>query len=42
VACGAPEQVLRPEVLAEVYGVQARVERCSQGRLQVLVDRALV
>lgn len=41
VACGAPEEVLRPEVLAEVYGVEARVERCSQGRLQVLVDRAL-
>ncbi|MFJ2985861.1 MULTISPECIES: ABC transporter ATP-binding protein [unclassified Pseudomonas] len=41
VACGAPEQVLRPEVLAQVYGVEARVERCSQGRLQVLVDRAL-
>jgi len=41
VACGAPEQVLRPQLLAEVYGVQARVERCSQGRLQVLVDRAL-
>ncbi|MDF0731485.1 ABC transporter ATP-binding protein [Pseudomonas entomophila] len=41
VAHGAPAEVLRPQVLAEVYGVQARVERCSQGRLQVLVDRAL-
>jgi iron complex transport system ATP-binding protein len=41
VACGAPADVLQPELLAEVYGVQARVERCSQGRLQVLVDRAL-
>lgn len=41
VACGAPQQVLQPALLAEVYGVQARVERCSQGRLQVLVDRAL-
>ena len=41
VACGAPEEVLQPELLAEVYGVEARVERCSQGRLQVLVDRAL-
>lgn len=42
VACGTPEQVLEPGMLAEVYGVQARVERCSQRRLQVLVDRALV
>jgi iron complex transport system ATP-binding protein len=42
VACGSPEQVLEPGMLAEVYGVQARVERCSQDRLQVLVDRALV
>ncbi len=41
VACGAPADVLRPELLADVYGVQARVERCSHGRLQVLVDRAL-
>ncbi|MFV3287195.1 ABC transporter ATP-binding protein [Pseudomonas sp. NY11955] len=41
VACGAPGDVLQPGLLAEVYGVEARVERCSQGRLQVLVDRAL-
>ncbi|MEE1922952.1 ABC transporter ATP-binding protein [Pseudomonas sp. 148P] len=40
-ASGAPETVLTPGLLAEVYGVQARVERCSQGRLQVLVDRAI-
>lgn len=42
VACGTPEDVLRPALLAEVYGVQARVERCSRGRLQVLVDRAVL
>ncbi|WP_426810465.1 ABC transporter ATP-binding protein [Pseudomonas sp. WOUb67] len=42
VACGAPADVLQPGLLAEVYGVEARVECCSQGRLQVLVDRALV
>ncbi|MCE7765280.1 ATP-binding cassette domain-containing protein [Pseudomonas putida] len=41
VACGAPVDVLQPGLLAEVYGVEARVEQCSQGRLQVLVDRAL-
>lgn len=42
VACGTPEDVLRPALLAEVYGVQARVEHCSRGRLQVLVDRAVL
>nr|WP_314477340.1 ABC transporter ATP-binding protein [uncultured Pseudomonas sp.] len=41
VASGAPQEVLMPDLLADVYGVQARVERCSEGRLQVLVDRAL-
>lgn len=35
---GTPEQVLTPAMLAEVYGVEARVEHCSHGRLQVLVD----
>lgn len=37
-AFGAPAEVLTPPMLAEVYGVRARVERCSAGRLQVLVD----
>lgn len=41
VAQGTPAQVLQPSVLAQVYGVDARVEQCSAGRLQVLVDRAL-
>ncbi len=35
---GAPAEVLTPAMLAEVYGVDARVERCSQGRLTVLID----
>ncbi|MDK8873612.1 ABC transporter ATP-binding protein [Paracoccus sp. SSJ] len=35
---GAPEQVLTPQLLAEVYGVEARVERCSHGRIMVLID----
>lgn len=34
----APEQVLTAQLFAEVYGVRARVERCSQQTLQVLVD----
>ncbi|WP_212629921.1 ABC transporter ATP-binding protein [Pseudomonas sp. KB-10] len=41
-ASGTPDEVLTPPLLAEVYGVEARVERCSRGRLQVLVDRALM
>ncbi|HWL57859.1 MAG TPA: ABC transporter ATP-binding protein [Paracoccus sp. (in: a-proteobacteria)] len=35
---GRPEEVLTPRLLAEVYGVSARVERCSKGRLMVLID----
>ncbi len=38
VADGAPEAALSPSVLAQVYGVNARVEKCSLGYLQVLVD----
>lgn len=38
VAGGAPEAVITPENLAQVYGVRARVERCSQGRLQAMID----
>lgn len=35
---GTPEQVLTPALLAQVYGVEARVERCSRGRIMVLID----
>ncbi|WP_347268061.1 ABC transporter ATP-binding protein [Paracoccus sp. (in: a-proteobacteria)] len=35
---GRPDQVLTPALLAEVYGVEARVERCSRGRIMVLID----
>lgn len=37
-AHGRPQDVLTPALLAQVYGVHARVERCSQGRLMVLID----
>lgn len=37
-AHGTPEAAITPAVLAEVYGVAARVERCSHGTLQVIVD----
>lgn len=35
---GPPDQVLTAETLAQVYGVTARIERCSRGTLMVLVD----
>ena len=37
-AAGSPEEVLTPANLARAYGISARIERCSQGRLSVLVD----
>lgn len=37
-AFGTPEEVIRPAILKDVYKIIARVERCSQGRIQVLVD----
>lgn len=37
-ACGEPAEALTPELLARVYHVNARIEHCSQGRLQVMVD----
>lgn len=40
-AQGAPQTVLTPELLAEVYGVQARLEYCSKGSAILLVDNAL-
>lgn len=40
-ASGAAHDVLNPLLFAEVYRVRARIERCSQQSLQVLVDRAV-
>ena len=40
-ADGTPEEAVTPEMLAKVYQVEARVERCSRGFVQVMVDRAL-
>ncbi len=38
---GDPRTAITPDLLASVYGVRARVETCSQGRIQVLVDGPL-
>jgi len=40
-ADGTPEEAVTPDMLARVYQVEARVERCSRGFVQVMVDRAL-
>lgn len=37
-AVGTPEEALTADVLASAYGVEARVERCTRGRLQILID----
>lgn len=38
IANGAPAEVISPESLATVYGVKGRIERCSQGIPQVIID----
>ncbi len=38
VADGDPGEVITPHTLAEVYGVRGRVEPCSQGMKQVIID----
>lgn len=38
VASGAPEEVITSASLKEVYGVLGRIERCSRGTPQVLID----
>lgn len=35
---GSPSEAITPELLASVYRVEARVESCSLGRIQILVD----
>ncbi|CAB3767971.1 MULTISPECIES: ABC transporter ATP-binding protein [Burkholderia] len=37
-ASGAPRDVITPALLAQVYGVRARIEPCSEGQLHVVVD----
>jgi iron complex transport system ATP-binding protein len=37
-AFGPSETVLTPEMLDEVYGVEARIEACSRGGRNLLID----
>lgn len=41
IADGTPEEAISARTLAETYGVDARVERCSQGFLQIIADRPI-
>ncbi|KAF7600487.1 MAG: iron ABC transporter [Candidatus Dactylopiibacterium carminicum] len=41
IASGTPVQAITPQTLAQVYGVRARIEHCSRGMLQILVDDVL-
>jgi len=38
VAFGTPDEAITPDILAEVYRVSARVQRCDRGVLQVMID----
>lgn len=38
VAAGRPEKTVTAETLRRAYRIEARVERCSAGRLQVMID----
>ena len=38
IANGIPNEVITPDSLAEVYGVRGRIEQCSQGVSQIIID----
>lgn len=38
IAEGQPDKVITPETLARVYGVEGRIEHCSRGMPQVMID----
>lgn len=40
-ADGPPRDALTPALFADVYGVEARIETCSRGSVQVMVDGML-
>ncbi|MBP5980736.1 MAG: ABC transporter ATP-binding protein [Halomonas sp.] len=40
IACGPTEEVITPELLRQVYKVTARIEPCSKGRPQLIVEEA--
>lgn len=38
IASGKPKEVITPENLANVYRIRGRIEHCSHGLLQLIVD----
>ncbi|MCI0510061.1 iron complex transport system ATP-binding protein [Chromohalobacter marismortui] len=40
-ACGATDDVVTPELLRRVFQVEARIESCSRGRPQLIVEAAI-
>ncbi len=38
---GAPEEVMSPDLLEKTYNVRGRIEKCSSGYMQVIIDAAL-
>ncbi|PXX94841.1 ABC transporter ATP-binding protein [Halomonas sp. LBP4] len=41
IACGPTARVVTPELLRRVYRVEARIEPCSKGRPQLIVEQAV-
>lgn len=41
IACGPTADVITPTLLRQVYRVEARIEPCSKGRLQLIVEQAV-
>lgn len=41
IACGPTEEVITPDLLRQVYKVAARIEPCSKGRPQLIVEEAV-
>lgn len=37
-AVGRPESIVTARMLSDVYGIDARIERCSRGKIQFIVD----
>lgn len=37
-SAGTPAEIITPQMLAEVYHIEARVERCQQGQIRIMVD----
>lgn len=37
-SCGTPQEVINPQMLRDIYGVEARIEKCSRQFDHVIVD----